>query len=215
MQLKAYKDCPLSHSMAFSGAYHWLLAGDTRIRIIVNFTQPLTATQLANKARLRPQACRYSLVMLRLRGIVTCFNPDSQYNHVYWLTDCGIACQRKVRITLGLPSLSHDFPALEDWDLFAFVSYPHRSAVIKALRGTMQPPAIKRRATVQTRRLRMSTDNVRDVVRVLRDKGIVRPVRIRKRAHLRYELTDLGMPLQQLLHRADAFGEGARQHPQS
>ena len=201
--------------MQLRQTHRWLLASDARKRIIVNLTQPLTATQLAKKARLPPQACRYSLLMLRLHGMITCLNPDSRYSHVYWLTNRGRACQNKVRSSLGLSVLSIEFPALDDWDAFAFVSYPHRSAVIKALVGAMQPPAVKRRAIAQNPRLRISTVNVRDVVRVLRDKGIVRPVRIRKRAHLRYELTTLGMPLQQLLNGADAFGEHVRPGPES
>lgn len=201
--------------MAMSGAYHWLLASDKRKRMMVDFTQPLTAAQLARKARISAQSCRYSLVMLVLRNLVRCLNPGSVYNHVYWLTDCGITCQKRVRTKLALPSVPHNFPILDDWDLFSFVCYPHRSAVIKALLGHMRPPAIRRRAIDQNPKLRMSTDNTRDVLRVLRNGGIVRPVRKRKGAHRCYEFTDVGRSLQQLLNGADAFGHFVRQSPQS
>jgi DNA-binding HxlR family transcriptional regulator len=63
----------------------------------------------------------------------------------------------------------------------------------------MQAAAVKRRAVFQNPQLRMSANNVRDVMRYLLSTGIARRVEVRKKAHPRYELTDLGRTFQQLL----------------
>ncbi|CAG0986007.1 hypothetical protein PHYC_02027 [Phycisphaerales bacterium] len=68
----------------------------------------------------------------------------------------------------------------------------------------MQPSEIKRRARRQDSSLRMSAGNVRDVVKLLLARGIVAQVRLRKRAHPMYELTDIGRQLRQALLNAEA-----------
>ncbi len=69
----------------------------------------------------------------------------------------------------------------------------------------MQAAAIKRRAVFHDPQLRMSANNVRDVMRYLVDNGVVRVVRVRRKAHPRYELTELGHAFQQLLVGTKAF----------
>ncbi len=49
----------------------------------------------------------------------------------------------------------------------------------------------------------MSANNVRDVMRLFLAHDIVRPVRIRRKAHLHYELTETGQKLRQLLLAAE------------
>jgi predicted transcriptional regulator len=66
----------------------------------------------------------------------------------------------------------------------------------------MQASAIKRRAVFQNPQLRMSANNVRDVMRYLLCKGLVRKVTLGRRRHPRYTVTDLGKTFQELLARA-------------
>ena len=68
----------------------------------------------------------------------------------------------------------------------------------------MQPTTIKRRAKQQDQKIKMSANNVRDVIRLFLQKEIVKPVKVRKKAHLRYELTESGKQLRQLLAQAKA-----------
>jgi hypothetical protein len=49
----------------------------------------------------------------------------------------------------------------------------------------------------------MSANNARDVIRYLKAKGIVRPVRPRKSKHPKYKLTKIGLKMRQLLLQAE------------
>ena len=49
----------------------------------------------------------------------------------------------------------------------------------------------------------MSANNVRDVIKLLLQKEIVKPLKLKKKAHLHYELTRTGQDLQKMLRRAD------------
>ena len=66
-------------------------------------------------------------------------------------------------------------------------------------RRDMYPAEIKRRARFKNPGIRMSANNVRDVIQVLLKEGIVEKVEIRKKAHLRYRLTGLGEKIWELL----------------
>ena len=98
--------------------------------------------------------------------------------------------------------ITHDYPDL-DWTLYGDVCYSHRAAVIKCLNQPMQPAQIKRRALFQNPDIKMSAGNVRDVLRSLRTKGVVQPVKPEKKAHPRYQLTDVGTHMQRLLLQAE------------
>ena len=101
----------------------------------------------------------------------------------------------------GLPSIEHFYPDI-DWTLYASICYSQRSAVIKALEEPLQPVVNKRRAKFQNPNLRMSANNVRDIIRFFLSKGLVQQVWIRAQAHPRYQLTGLGRVFRDLLQRA-------------
>lgn len=92
---------------------------------------------------------------------------------------------------------------MDDWRDFAFVASSHRRAVVLAMEGPMQAAAIKRRARYLDPTVRMSANNVRDVLGALLTQDIVREVWLRKRAHRRFELTAKGIRLQEQLRRAE------------
>ena len=81
--------------------------------------------------------------------------------------------------------------------------YSHRAAIIKTLAQPLQPATIKREAKSQISGLRMSANNVRDVIRLFRKRGVVRPLQIKGEHHPRYKLIELGRQLRVLLLHAD------------
>ncbi len=103
---------------------------------------------------------------------------------------------------MGLPPYS--LPDM-DWELYGWLCYSHRSIILKTLSEPLQPADIKRKARARHPSLAMSAGNVRDVIHLFQMRGLVRPARIRKRKHLRYELTELGLHCQQLLKQAEEW----------
>ena len=184
--------------MEFNEVYSWLIQSENRKKIIVDFNQPLTATHIARRTDIAFNACLHLLWGLTLYDILYCLNKGSRYNKLYWVTEIGKACQRKLRESLAMKQVVHCFPIIK-WDLFSSVCYSHRSAVIKAISRPMQAAEIKRKALSQNPKLRMSANNVRDVLQYHLREGIVRKVRIRRRSHPRYELTGLGKEFKHLL----------------
>ena len=181
-------------------AYSWAQRNKGRESVLLNLKQPMTASQLSRHTGLNQDQCSMILGQLTLCRMVKCLNPTAKRSRLYWLTPVGILCQKK--LNGNLPTTLKDLPDI-DWQLYGWVCYNHRAAIIKALTGPMQPAIIKRKAKQRNHKIRMSANNVRDVMRLFVQKGIVRPVKLRKKAHLRYELTELGHKLQRLLSQAE------------
>ena len=68
----------------------------------------------------------------------------------------------------------------------------------------MQPSEVKRVLRVHRPNIRISANNIRDVIKLLLEKGLVQKVFVRKKAHPRYELTDSGNQFRQLLMQAES-----------
>ncbi len=144
--------------------------------------------------------------MFVVRGLIklqflTCLNPQARRSRLYWVTAGGAAHSKR------FCAARCDHQPSIDWDLYGWVCYSHRAAILKALVRPLQPCEIKRKARSDNPSLRMSANNVRDVIRLFVGKGIVRCVPGKRRAHPRYELTALGDTLRTLLLRAEQFGE--------
>ncbi len=160
--------------------------------------QPFTATQWSVQSGIVVQDCMAIFAKARQHGLLRCLNPQAQRSRLFWLTCSGLKHQKHLRAARGLPPSERDLPEI-DWQLYAGMCFAHRSAVIKAMDEPMQPSQIRRRAVSSNARLRMSANNVRDVIRFLRNKGIVQPIKVRKKAHFRYELTEQGQHFKRLL----------------
>jgi len=117
---------------------------------------------------------------------------------LFWFTDHGKQYHQQLREHLRLQPISYDLPDI-DWQLYGSCCFSHRSAVIKTLSHSMQPVQIKRKALFLNPNLRMSANNVRDVIRFLHENEIVQAVTIRKKAHLHYDLTEQGQHFRRLL----------------
>ena len=186
--------------MEFKEIDHWLKQGKRRQQILLHFSQPSTAKQIAHRHGISLDSCSSAIFDMRTNRLLRCMNPVARRSRLFWLTQLGAKCQHRTRKKHDRPIVKHDIPDI-DWDLYGWVCFTHRSAIIRALHGAMQPSAIKRRAYQQFSELKMSANNVRDVIRLFLARGIVCPVRIRKKKHLRYELTETGKCLQALLNR--------------
>lgn len=188
--------------MQLSEAYHYLNQSERRRKILLALKQPMTARQLTSLTGLSLDACSRVLCELATHRLVQCVNPSARQSRLYWLAELGVRAQVRLRRASGLAPPAHDFPVV-DWPLFGWVCYRHRGAVLKTFTEPMQPAAIKRKARSQNPQLRISANNVRDVIRLFQDKGIVRPIRVPRKAHLRYEPTEVGQSFRQLLMQAE------------
>ena len=188
--------------MQISEAHRYIQQSQRRKIVLTAITQPLTANQLARRTHLSRAVCSQVQAELVIYNLVTCLNPLARRSRLYWLTELG---QRVRRHLGGESSSSRAQPpdSTIDWALYGRMCFTHRAAVIRTLNEPLQPATIKRRARARQPQLRISANNVRDIIRLLAAWGVVRPVQVRRKAHLRYELTDTGKTIQQLLDRAE------------
>lgn len=189
--------------MEFTKVYQWLKEEEHRRRILTAMKQPLTAKQVGRKTGIPMDTCSYILAKFSAKGLLTCLNPEARNSRLYWLTTLGRAYRKQLQQDLNLPYTEYDLPDV-NWALYGWLCFSHRSAVIRTLSCPMQPSEIKRFLRIHRPNMKISANNIRDVIRLLLARKIVRPVRVRKKAHLLYELTDLGNRFRQLLTRAQA-----------
>ena len=107
-----------------------------------------------------------------------------------------------MRKELFLPEKAYDIPSV-NWELYGWVCYNHRAAIVRTLTEPMQPSDMKRKLRNSKPHIKISANNIRDVIKLFLQKGIVRKTFVRKKAHPRYELTELGTKFQGLLSRAE------------
>lgn len=119
------------------------------------------------------------LVRLRRQGRVRCLNPEALRSRVYVRTDAQL-------------------PEGVDWTLYGWVLYRQRRAVLEALDAPRYPAAIKRRARYLHSGIRLSANNVRDIIRLFHTRGLVTSMDL-GRSHPSYALTAHGEVLQRLM----------------
>ena len=164
--------------------------------------QPLTGKQIGRRTGIPMDSCSYIVAKLVTRGLLTCLNPEARSSRLYWLTDLGIQCRKRLHQDLGLACEKYDLPHI-DWSLYGWMCFSHRSIVMKTLTVPMQPSEIKRAIRKRKTEMKISANNIRDVVKLLLEKGIVQKVFARKKAHPRYELTDSGNQFRELLMQSE------------
>ena len=185
--------------------YNWLTKGKRREIIITHVQQPMIAKQLAHITGMREDCCSYVLKELSGHRLIYCLNPLARRSRLYWLTSKGKQYQKRILGALGLSLSDYDFPIV-DWELYGWICYSHRAAVIGVLTEPLQPASIRRKIKQQIPDMKISANNVADILRLFLKKRIIRPVNVRKKARCRYELTELGIRLQILVHRAEKSG---------
>ena len=176
---------------------------ENRKKILLAINHPVTAKQLSQRTGIHRDTSSYLLAKLKIKGLLICLNPDAIKSRVYWLSEFGIRCRKQLHQDLGLLYKEYNLPDI-NWHLYGWVNFNHRSAIIKILTSPMQPAKIKKVLRIRRPNVKISANNVRDIIKLFLARDIVSPIKIRKKAYLRYELTDLGTKLRQLLLRADA-----------
>jgi predicted transcriptional regulator len=184
--------------MQLARVHQQLMTKEQLQRAVAGLHQPVTAVELARREGINLDRAGYLLWDLARHGLVRCLNGSARQSRVYWLTDRGGRVQRYARAQLKLPRLRHGFPQV-DWGTYGWACYRHRSAIIKALERPLRPVHIKRRARQRDDHLRMSANNVRDAIKLLLERGIVRKVTVSREPHPSYELTEDGRAIRTLL----------------
>jgi len=181
-----------------SNVYEWIKKEESRGKTLMVMNQPLTAKQIARKTGIPMDTCSYTIAKLTARGLLACLNPEARNSRLYWITEPGRQCRKQLHQDKNLPYKEYDLPSV-DWSLYGWLCYSHRATVIRFLTEPKQPSAIKRTLRIYKPNVKISANNIRDVVRLFLEKGIVQKVFVRKKTHPRYELTEMGHKLRQLL----------------
>jgi len=188
-----------------SDVYKWVTQDQKRRKILLSMKQPLTAKQVARKTRIDVDTCSYIIMKFHRKGLVICMNPKARCCRLYGLTDIGREYQERFQTKYDLPNKSWGAFAVPrvNWELYGWVCFKHRSAVIRALNAPMQPSEIKHMLRIHNPSVKISANNIRDIIRLFLGKDVVRKVFCAKKAHPQYELTPLGMKMQKLLFQAE------------
>lgn len=158
----------------------------------------MTANHLSWKTDISLDCCAYILRELEARDLVQCLNPASLRSRVYWFTEAGKKCRAKISRESELRLDERNIAEI-NWELYGWLCFAHRATVTIALTEPLQPSAIKRKLRQQLPHLNISANNIRDIIKLLLRKGVVRGVSVKKKAHMRYELTEEGETFQKLL----------------
>lgn len=165
---------------------------------MTGLAQPTTALQLARREGVTLDRAGYLFWELACRHLVDCLNATARKSRLYWLTEMGCRCQTRLRKTLHFSPVTHELPPV-DWFLYGWLCFRHRAAIVAAMNEPLQPATIKRRARQRDQTLRMSANNVRDVMKLFLRRGVVRKVNLPREHHPRYQLTRAGRTFRALL----------------
>lgn len=176
---------------------NWLNNQTTHRTILLTMNQPLTAHQIARRTGLDPRKCMASLRKLAKRNLVRCLNPGAPASRLYVPTSTGQTCRKQ--LDGAVSESQHATSAQLDWNLYGWLLYRHRSAILKALTSPMQPPDVKRAAKARDPTLRLSVDHCREALYDFVKKGIARTVPTKIERFKCYALTELGQRFRELL----------------
>ena len=185
----------------------WIHQSKRRRRAIKLLTQPLTVKQLAFRMTTSLGNCSKVLVECSREAVVRCLNARANTSRVYWMTALGRSCRSWMYgREEALPA--EEQIAATDWELYGWVNHRHRSAIIETMSRPLRPSELKRKARLEHEALRMSANNVRDVMRLFVKRGVVRKTWPAKSTHPSYELTETGRRFRELLMAARMNGWG-------
>ena len=188
------------HSFSSEKKKNWKGTSE-RANILVAMSQPLTAVQLARRVSLKRQKCSFLLRRFASQSLVQCLTPNMARSRLFWLTALGKRHQDQLMKRARLDPVKYDVPMV-NWQLYAQVCFNQRAAVVRNLTRPMQPAQLRKVAVLRDPDLKLSSNNVRDVIVFLRNKGIVR-VACESPSGQLYELGEDGKHMQRLLIQAD------------
>lgn len=182
--------------MTDNAARTWIATRPRCRRLLVKLARPLTVTQIAHLLATDRDAASYLIRSMYRQRLVRCLNTTARTHRVYGLTRLGRRLQRWLREIQHLPP-----PTVPecDWRLFGLVCSRHRAAVLLALDAPLRVTEVRRRIRRSNSDLRISTNNVGDVLRWFLREGLVERVQLQRNPFPHYQLTDRGRHLRQLL----------------
>lgn len=179
----------------------WLKADAWRAKLLAAFKQPLTTRQISTKIGLPLSLCSNRIAFLADLGLLICLNPTAQNSRVYGLSQTGrIARQRYCKGKTLAPYHQPDI----DWTLYGWLCYRHRAAVLSMLSTALQPSRIKRLLRLKKAHIRISANNIRDILKQFQARGLVKAVPVPHHAYPHYQLTETGTKLRQVLIHAES-----------
>ncbi len=187
-------------------AFTWLIQSGRRTQLMLCLSQPMTAKQMAGQTGIADGDVSKVLTGMELNGLLRCMNPSARRSRLFALTPLGMACRNRLCHERGIDPNGFELDGDIDWPLYGAVCFSHRATVIRSIDGPMQSAQIKRRARYLFPGVRMSANNVRDVMGFFLESGVVQRVESRQ-AHPLYELTKQGCVFQELLLRAEGRGQ--------
>ncbi len=183
--------------MKLQEAITWLRKERRREKIFCSIRQPITAVQLTKRMGIAKTTISHTLREMSKYQLITCLNPESSKGRLYWFTKLGIRCHKWMSRSHGKNGVSYELPEI-DWKLYAWTCFEHRSSIIKVMEVPVSPSDIRRILVRRCSNIRISVNNVHDIIKLFERKGIVKCVMIRKRKRARYVLTKLGQKFQEL-----------------
>ncbi len=182
--------------------YRWILKEPLCAKIIAAASQPLTSRQISKKTGIPQYICSYQISKLVRNNLLYCLNSSAGNSRLYFPTKICQTYRKLVCDHLNLAYTEVYLPDI-DWDIYGRLCFNHRTAVIKTLDEPMQPSQIKRLLRIQRPNIKISANNIRDIIKHFLKSNVVSPVQVKKKMHLRYELTETGKQYKQLLMLAE------------
>jgi len=167
---------------------------------MLTMNQPLTSTQLNRKTGIPGDTCSYILAECQARGICLCLNAEASSSRLYYLTKLGLKLRQRLTGNHGTDQVDLDSV---DWDLYSWACFRHRSAVVKTLTELMPPPMIRKHLMLKNTNLKISRNNITDILKLLHEKGLIEKVFIKKRKHPWYKPTEQAQQIRKLLLSAE------------
>jgi predicted transcriptional regulator len=187
--------------MTYTHVYPWIKKEKHRIELLIAVMQPMTARQISRKTGIPKDTCSHIVAQCSTRGLLTCLNPQQRNSRLYALTASGRTIRKHLCQDTNLPYKEYDLPDI-DWSLYGSMCFRHRSAVVRTLSGPMQSSEIKRVLRIHQSSIKINANNIRDIIKLLLSWDVVKSVKVGRKVHLYYELTELGIQLQRLLRQA-------------
>jgi len=119
----------------------------------------------------------------------TYLNPQANKSRLYGLTPTGRQFQKHARREFGLTPVVR-IASEVDWERYGLACFSHRAAIVSVLSLPLTTAELKRRIRRHDASARISCNNIRDALKVLCRRRVVRRVTIGRDRRTRYALTE-------------------------
>ncbi len=173
--------------------------------LLRELTQPLTTAQLAKRLSIDRERCSHLIRTLAEQGHISCLNALAARSRLYWHEGSAMSHPpvKNQESPTSAAALPHDLIEHVDWELYGWLCFSHRSAVLRALDEPRNAASLRRAARFADPSLRMSSNNARDVLTAMSERGVVAREPQPNRRTV-YHLSDSGRLFRRLLLGAES-----------